>query len=204
MSHHTLLHRSLRPAVRVLAASPITPDQVTVVRLLTGLAAALCVAQGAAGLPLGGALFLASAVLDRLDGALARWTRTFSALGSRFDLIADCASAMSFFIGLGIGVAADPLPAALTPLLSPVLGISAAFGVAVLFWHLNSGSQGLHPTPVRLFDPDDVMLLLPVPIWCGLGGTILLLAGIVTPIAAAVHWWIARRARSPRAGGSDA
>ncbi len=40
MSHNTWIHRAVRVAVRPLAAGPITPNQVTTLRLAVGLGAA--------------------------------------------------------------------------------------------------------------------------------------------------------------------
>ena len=47
MSHNTWIHRAVRVAVRPLAAGPITPNQVTTLRLTVGLAAAAALAHGA-------------------------------------------------------------------------------------------------------------------------------------------------------------
>ncbi|TLU73278.1 CDP-alcohol phosphatidyltransferase family protein [Lichenicoccus roseus] len=181
MSHHTLLHRSLDPLVVRLASTPITPDHVTSVRLATALAAAVAVAYGGPWLDVGAALLLVSCILDRLDGALARHTRRFSVMGSRYDLVSDCFSTMATFIGLGIGTRA-----ALVPSLSPLLGLSGALGVITLFWRLNVSRPDPDPGRRRPFDPDDAMLLLPLAIWCGWSDIVLLLVGTCTPLAAAV------------------
>jgi len=196
MSHHTLLHRSLRPVVHVLAAAHVTPDQVTLLRLLTGLGGAFALAQGHTGLAIGAGLLMLSAVLDRLDGALARATRHFSAAGWRLDLIADCLSTMGFFVGLGFGERAtlmpDLLPATAMWLISPMLGIVAACSIAILFWQLGQARRDADPDEIRPFDPDDVMVVLPGLLWCGLDGTILMAAGLISPIVALSLWLIKR------------
>ncbi len=46
MSHNTWIHRTVRIAVRPLAAGPITPNQVTTLRLAVGLVAAAALAHG--------------------------------------------------------------------------------------------------------------------------------------------------------------
>ncbi len=46
MSHNTWIHRTVRVAVRPLAAGPITPNQVTTLRLAVGLVAAAALATG--------------------------------------------------------------------------------------------------------------------------------------------------------------
>src|SRR5690348_18178222 len=73
MSHDTWAHRIVRPVVRRLAATSVTPNQLTTLRLLTAIAAALLLATADRGLSiLGGAIFLVSFFLDRADGDLAR------------------------------------------------------------------------------------------------------------------------------------
>ena len=182
LSHNTLLHRAMRPPVGLLVGTPVTPDLLTTLRLVTGMAAAVCFACGGTLLHVGAALFLVSALLDRADGELARQSHRFSRLGPRFDLVSDCVSTMAMFIGLGIGVASLlPLPPAWCPLAGPVLGVAAAISVALIFAELNqSPSVGPERRP---FDPDDVMLALPLVIWCGGAGWVLLASGLVTPLA---------------------
>lgn len=201
MSHHTLLHRSLKPVVLGLAAIRVAPDQITLLRLLTGLGSAVMLAQGPQGLRIGAGLFLVSALLDRLDGALARRTGQFSRHGWRLDLIADCLSTMAFFIGLGIGIEAFPIPDLLpdraAPWVSPALGLTAACGIALLFRQHGRMQPEGDADRVRPFDPDDVMVALPVLLWLDQGGAVLLAAGTLSPLAAASLWWFGRQRRSP-------
>ena len=48
MSHNTWIHRAARVAVRPLAAGPITPNQVTTLRLAVGLVSVSSVVTGEA------------------------------------------------------------------------------------------------------------------------------------------------------------
>ena len=88
----------------------VTPSQVTVVRLATGIAAAVAFALGPSswlGLPwwdVGAGLFILSMVLDRGDGDYARLSGQTSAAGHKFDLIADAVCNAVIFVGLGIGL----------------------------------------------------------------------------------------------------
>lgn len=194
MSHNTLLHRTLRRPIRLLADTPVTPDMLTVLRLATGLGAAACFAHGGAADMPGAILLLLSCLLDRADGELARQTRRFSRFGSSFDLVADCTATMACFIGMGIG-ATLPDPSDLLGVdwqwpvyAGPVLGTAGAIGVAIIFMQLNMMPQpGAARTPVsRPFDPDDAMVLLPVAIWFGGAGWLVVGAGLVTPVVAVV------------------
>ncbi len=75
MSHDTWFHRAARVVARPLARSPVTPNQVTTLRLAAGLAAAAALAEGGADWRnWGAAIFVLAMFLDRLDGALTRLT----------------------------------------------------------------------------------------------------------------------------------
>jgi len=138
---------------------------------------------------IGAGLFFLSALLDRADGELARLTRRFSRFGFRFDLISDCIATSMIFIGLGFGAASSlPLDFGSQPLAGPLLGLSGAVSTVLTFGQLameppQAGRRP--PSPViRNFDPDDAMLVVPLAIWCGGSGWILLACGVLTPLAA--------------------
>ena len=199
MSHQTILHRTIRPLVGRLAATPVSPDALTGLRLATGLGAAACFAGGGRRLAVGAGLFLLSMLLDRADGELARHTRRFSRFGGRLDLLADCVSTMAAFVGLGIGLASGWT----TPWVAYAMGLLAAASTAFIFLRLNGpgagGADG--PPPCRPFDPDDALLLVPLVVWCGGASWILLASGVLTPVAAllvAAAGPVACRRRSAR------
>ena len=196
MSHDTLLHCASRPIVSVLAHLRVSPDLVTALRLATGLAAAGCFAAGPGFGGPGGALFLVSMLLDRADGALARRSRRFSRFGARFDVTSDCVSTMAAFVGLGIGAAAR-LPWRSAADAGLALGVVAALSAAALFAQLELGGDRDRPHS-RRFDPDDAMLVVPLAIWCGGAGWILLLAGLLTPMAALLIAVLKLQARRSR------
>ena len=87
MSHDTTLHRLIRPGVRLAAASGVSPNQITTLRLLTALGAAGAVATGRApATAIGAGVFLLSMLLDRADGELARQTGRSTPAGHAYDL----------------------------------------------------------------------------------------------------------------------
>src|SRR5215213_4275909 len=103
MSTDTLIHRIIRPAIRRIAPTRITPNHITTLRLVTGIAAALAFAQGEElWLAVGGGIFIVSMLLDRADGELARQTGRASVGGHRYDLVSDSASNIIAFIGIGV------------------------------------------------------------------------------------------------------
>jgi archaetidylinositol phosphate synthase len=196
MSHDTLIHRIVRPAVRRIAPTGVTPNQLTTVRLLTGLGAAAAFAQGGAAWgAVGGAVFLVSMLFDRADGELARQTGRMSAAGHRYDLATDCVADAAAFVGIGLGLSrtgyGEPAIA---------FGIVAGIGIAVLFWQINVLKLiDLPRYSVRyrrvVADPDDALALLPVLVWVGLAWPTLIVAAIVTPLGALAIAFAALRAR---------
>lgn len=192
MSHDTIIHRIVRPAVRLVAGTGITPNHVTTLRFATALAAAAAFAQGQESWTnIGAGVFVISALLDRADGELARQTRRSSPGGHRYDLIADCSAGVVAFIGLGIGAAAGPLGP-----LAVALGVLAGAGIAGIFWHINVRAPGKLPGLTArsgriLVDPDDGMFTVPLLLWCFGPEAALVPASIVTPLAAL--WLTLRR-----------
>jgi archaetidylinositol phosphate synthase len=184
LSSNTLIHRIVRPAVRRIAHTGITPNHITTLRLVTGVAAAAAFAAGGTLWPaVGGAVFLVSMLLDRADGELARQTRRSSPAGHRYDLVSDCASNILAFLGIGIGA----MPA--LGLVGPLLGLLAGGGIGALFWQLNA----LKLVELRPYsawddrfnaDPDDALVFLPLLVWLGAAVPALVAAAVITPLAA--------------------
>ncbi|WP_342239691.1 CDP-alcohol phosphatidyltransferase family protein [Inquilinus sp. OTU3971] len=196
MSHDTLIHRIVRPAVRRIASTGVTPNQLTTVRLVTGVAAAVGFACGGTWADLGGIMFLLSMLFDRADGELARQTGQMSPGGHRYDLCVDCLCDAIAFIGIGIGLA---LAGGLG--FAPVLlGAAAGIGIGVLFWQLNVTKViELSRYAMRhrgvVVDPDDALALVPVFVWLGLAWPMLIAAAVITPAGAA---WLGVLARRPK------
>jgi phosphatidylglycerophosphate synthase len=197
MSHDTLIHRIVRPAVRRLAPTGVTPNQVTTLRLVTGVAAAVAFAQGGDMWPhIGGAIFILSMLLDRADGELARQTGQSSPSGHRYDLICDCTANVIAFLGIGIGLSEGGLGRS-----AILLGILAGFGITVLFWQLNV-LKLCRVVPYTLWDrrvvvdPDDTIIFVPILIWCGWAEPMLVAAAVVTPAIALWLWVSAIRSKN--------
>jgi phosphatidylglycerophosphate synthase len=87
---------------RVLArrSLAITPNQVTVVAIAVGLAAALVASRGGAALVLAGVLFQLNAILDCVDGELARLRFQYSKLGQWLDNLSDEVVDNAFAVGV--------------------------------------------------------------------------------------------------------
>lgn len=91
---------------RWAARRGLTPNQVTVASLLLSVLAAAAFAAGTRwGLIAGAVLLQVAFTTDCVDGQLARYTRTFSALGAWLDSTFDRLKEYLVFAGLAIGAA---------------------------------------------------------------------------------------------------
>jgi archaetidylinositol phosphate synthase len=198
MSHNTWVHLIVRPIMRPLAKSRVTPNHLTAMRLATAVASGLMLTIGdrywsnAAG-----AVFLISLILDRADGELARLSGKSTPWGHRFDLISDYSANVLIFLGMGIGLRGSALgPGAI------VLGLLAGFAITSIFWlvsrveRFGGAGSAAFPTAVG-FDPDDAMLVVPVAIWLNGEQVILIAAAIGAPAFLLWAWWRFRRYLAP-------
>jgi hypothetical protein len=97
---------------RWCARRGFTPNQVTTVSVLIGLAAAIAFATGERwGLVTGAVLLQLAFTTDCVDGQLARYTRQFSKLGAWLDSVFDRTKEYLAFAGLAIGASrmGDPV-----------------------------------------------------------------------------------------------
>jgi hypothetical protein len=101
-----------RYIARWAARRGLTPNQVTLVSLAVGVAAAAAFATGQrSGLVAGAILLQIAFTLDCVDGQLARYSRQFSKLGAWLDSIFDRTKEYLVFAGLAIGASrvGDPV-----------------------------------------------------------------------------------------------
>lgn len=181
--------------MRPLVNTPVTPNQLTAVRLAGGVAAGIAFAMGDPGWTTAGAiLFILSMFLDRADGELARLSGKTSAWGHKFDLVSDSLANALAFIGIGIGLRGSELG-----VWAPALGISAGVAVAVVLWFVMrlESVNGERAGEVRGFagvDPDDAMLIVPIMMLFGGGVPLLIAAAIGAPAFALLFYILFRRA----------
>ncbi len=198
MSHNTWIHRLVRSGVKPLVNTQVTPNQITTLRLTTGILAAVLLAIGespwhyyAAG------MFIFSMLLDRADGQLARMSGRTSAWGHTYDLASDALCNALFFIALGVGLRDSGLG-----LWAIVMGLIAGLGVVAVLWLVikTETRQGERAAELRSFagfDADDAMLLVPVTILVGASTPLLIAACIGAPLFALLMFLnLRKRART--------
>ena len=202
-------HRLVRPLVPALIRLKVTPNQVTGVRLVLGLAGVAATAWGSETARLwGGALWLLCCLGDRLDGELARLGDMCSPEGARFDMAVDRWISALFFLGLGLSVHAGA---------HPLLG-AACGGIACLAQLANSAVADrfdtLSPNGDKVipskwgFDADDALYVLGPLAWLSadlrLGADVLAAVGTTAFLAIFTLRLSRLRRRMSPTGGSAA
>jgi phosphatidylglycerophosphate synthase len=122
-----------RPLSKLLVQTPISPNAVSVASILVGVGAACCFGQGQYILAvLGAILFQLSAILDCVDGDLARVLFKESWLGKWLDLAGDQVVHAAVFTGVAVGVYRSGAGAEVLWLgASAVVGALISFAVVV-------------------------------------------------------------------------
>jgi archaetidylinositol phosphate synthase len=185
-----LAHALMRP----LAATRVTPNQITTLSLVVGWVAAWLYASGGAAVHMGGLCFMVAFWLDHADGELARMTRRTSSIGHYYDLAAGAVVLIALFIGIGIGLRDGALGA-----WSIGLGVAAGVATAVIFalrmqLERRAGKAASRQPSLLGFELEDVMYLVGPITWLGLLQPFLIVAGIGTPVFGLIVLWQCRRA----------
>jgi phosphatidylglycerophosphate synthase len=120
---------------KLLVRTPISPNQVSVTATLLGVLSAFLMARGDyAAVLCGAALFQFSAIVDCVDGELARVLFKESPLGKWLDIVGDQVVHIAVFLGVGFGLFRAQSGA---PVL--LLAASAAIGVLISFGVVMAG-----------------------------------------------------------------
>ena len=129
---------------KVLINTPVTPNIVSIASILTGVIAALFLAEGSYRSALIGAiLFQLSAIVDCVDGEIARILFKESPLGRWIDLAGDQIVHISVFAGIAFGVLRNGGGKETVWLgLSAVLGALISFAVVVRGMRRPAGANG--------------------------------------------------------------
>jgi phosphatidylglycerophosphate synthase len=155
--------RLARWLVTPLANTSITPNVLTTIRLLIGLASVAAFAIGSFKAANIGALLLAlSNFLDHTDGELARVSGKSSPSGHLYDLYSDIAIHVLLFLAIGIGLREGSIGA-----WSCVLGLVAATAVAIIFLlrlriEDRVGKSGVRQPSIGGLELEDVLYLSPL------------------------------------------
>jgi len=158
--------RLARRLVTPLKDSWVTPNHLTTVRLIVGLAAAAAFLPGTYGWSnLAALLLILSNFLDHTDGELARMSGKSSRIGHIYDLASDALVTILLFVAMGVGVGEKTgimwqMPPAL-------LGLLAGCTIALIFFlrmriENLAGKSASQQASLGGFETEDVLYLLPL------------------------------------------
>jgi phosphatidylglycerophosphate synthase len=197
--------------VTPLVGTWVTPNHLTTVRLLIGIAGALCLAHGGFAWANAGALLIVlSNFVDHTDGELARIGGKSSRIGHFYDLACDALVTVMLFVGMGIGAGGTSGALKLAP---GVLGAVAGVAVALIFFlrmqiEEMAGKSGTNQASVGGFETEDVLYLLPIVTLTNVVAPFVVVASIGAPLFAAWvvidYWRVARRTARRAAKAANA
>ena len=157
--------RLARRLVTPLIGTPITPNHLTTLRLLIGIAGAYYLSVGSFwSCSLGALLIALSNFVDHTDGELARISGQSSKIGHFYDLACDSVVTVLLFVGLGFYVKVHHSAMIVS---AEWLGGIAGVAVALIFFlrmriESMAGKSGTKQASMAGFETEDVLYLLPV------------------------------------------
>jgi archaetidylinositol phosphate synthase len=197
--------RAARWLVTPLVPTRVTPNHLTTLRLLIGVAGAFYLARGDfLHVNIGAFLIVLSNFVDHTDGELARISGKTSRIGHFYDLAADALVTILLFLGMGWGLGAAGHGTGDWRVPPAVLGGIAGVAVAVIFFlrmrvEEMAGKAGTQQAFVGGFETEDVLYLLPIVTLTGVASPFVLAASIGAPVFAAWvvldYWRVMRRNR---------
>lgn len=189
-------HKIARVCILPLVNTTVTPNHLTTLRLITGIAACSLFAIGTTEWNLyGGFLWILSLFLDRADGELARAGGKTSRRGHQYDYFSDVFVTAFFFVGIGIGLRNITFWNIDLGLWTIVMGLAATAGVITAEIlaekidqaHKDTGKKAY--TGFAGFDFDDVLYLFAPVVWLNLHLPFLIGASVGAPVFALLTWY---------------
>ncbi|HEY2683193.1 MAG TPA: CDP-alcohol phosphatidyltransferase family protein [Steroidobacteraceae bacterium] len=200
--------RLARRLVAPLKDSRITPNMLTTVRLVVGLAAAAAFVPGVYSWSnVAAVLLVLSNFLDHTDGELARLSGKTSRFGHLYDLASDAVVTILLFVAIGIGVLnGGRSTLEVSPLL---LGTVAGISVSLIFYLRMRiedalGKSATQQASLGGFETEDVLYLFPLATIFNILAPLLLTAAVVSPLFAiwvSVDYWRLLRRDRPVSSG---
>ncbi len=180
--------RLARWLITPLKGTWVTPNHLTTVRLVVGLAAAVAFMPGTYRWSILAALMLVlSNFLDHTDGELARLTGKTSRFGHLYDLASDALITILLFVAIGVGVGARSGEVFEIP--PAAIGAIAGVAVALIFYlrmriEDRAGKTATRQASMGGFETEDVLYLMPLAALCNGLMPILIAASICAPLYA--------------------
>lgn len=144
------------PIAKLIASIGVTANMLTIIGLIFGIAAGVCIALGR--LKLAGILILVGGSFDMMDGAVARATNKSTPFGALLDSVVDRYSEGIIFLGLAVYFAMEGnIKDRVLGLIPTCLGLISAFLVS----YVRARAEGLQiDCKVGLMQRPERVLLL--------------------------------------------
>lgn len=165
-----------------LRSLPISPNVITALGLMAGLAGAALFAEGErAAASWGGALFILAMFFDHLDGELARVSQKTSRFGHYFDRVTAAVVYTTTFIGIGVGQQAGTLGS-----WALYLAVMAGISIGLIFTVRNvvesrHGHHAIEQPSAGGFEIEDSLYLVGPIAWLDALSPLLVAAGAGAP-----------------------
>lgn len=182
--------RLARVLVRPLQQTRVSPNHLTTLSLIAGLAAAALYASGnSTAADWAAVLFILAILLDHADGELARRMGKTSWFGHCYDQFAGMVTYIGLFVGIGVGLPGDSLADWAVP-----LGVAAGVGVSAIFalrfeMERRQGKELTKQPDFAGFEIEDIMYLVGPITWLNGLQPFLIAAGIGAPLFALWVLW---------------
>ena len=180
--------RLARWLVAPLRGTPVTPNHLTTLRLVTGLGAAAAFWCGTYRWSnVAAALLVISNILAHADGEFARLTGASSRWGHIYDLASDAVVTTLLFIAIGAGV--ETWPPYLSGLPPMLLGAVAGSTIAYIFYvrmriEALAGKAATQQASAAGFETEDILYLIPLITWAHGLVALLVAASLFAPLYA--------------------
>ena len=146
----------------LLVKTPVTPNQITIISLILGIASAAFFSHGAHTYTIiAGLFYFISTVFDQCDGEVARYKQMTSDFGKTFDIIVDSIVNATITIGITIAIYKTNGSG-----LSIIAGLLAMTGIVIslllttYFSHENNNNTGTKEMLDRLNNKDFFYIIM--------------------------------------------
>jgi phosphatidylglycerophosphate synthase len=178
--------------VTPLKDSWVTPNHLTTIRLIVGLAAAAAFLPGTYGWSnLAALLLILSNFIDHTDGELARISGKTSRFGHVYDIASDAAVTILLFVAIGVGAGegAGAKPGISLQIPPAILGAIAGSAIALIFFlrmrtEERFGKAATRQASLGGFETEDILYLMPLVTLCNGVTPFLIAASICAPLFA--------------------
>lgn len=182
--------RLAKAVVRLIEKAPVSPNALTALGMLIGIASGFLYAEGTRQAMIAGSLlFIVAVWMDHVDGEFARATGKTSKFGHYFDHVAAMTSYCAMFVGAGFGLRDSWVGE-----WSVICGISAGISIALIFsirlWQETVfGKETTVQTVRGGFEVEDTLYAAGPITWFGLMPPFIAAAGVGTPIYLIIVIW---------------